>query len=237
MKPLPTSTLTKRQKMIKEYTVNNAEYGQGTLKIHIRYDDECGNGHNSFAITGELKTNKTELEGCIHKEISALVADKQITDLIKWHLVSSDGPMHYIANTTFLASDKDHNGLRAGEYRMYTKEILVRFRGRGYPQTKIYSTSYMYNSDNPKLIKSNERQEAELKQFTENLVVPYEIVETPVPHSISEGKAPDLDAARRTAIWPDATAEQLQDKDALAQRLLELMEQFKADVEALGFTY
>ena len=52
-----------------------------------------------------------------------------------------------------------------------------------------------------------------------------------------EGKAPDLEAARRAALWPDATLEQLTDKDALMERLPALIADFKSDVEALGFTW
>lgn len=55
----------------------------------------------------------------------------------------------------------------------------------------------------------------------------------------SEGKARDLDAARRVAIWPDATDEELSAepetlKAALAARLPALIAAFRADMKAAG---
>ena len=53
----------------------------------------------------------------------------------------------------------------------------------------------------------------------------------------SEGKERELDSARRSALWPDATAEQLTDRAALMARLLGLLAEFRSDMESLGFTY
>lgn len=50
-------------------------------------------------------------------------------------------------------------------------------------------------------------------------------------------KESDLEAARQTAIWKDATLEQLQNKELLLARLPELMKEFKSDMEELGFVY
>jgi len=58
-----------------------------------------------------------------------------------------------------------------------------------------------------------------------------------VPIIFSEGKVPNIEAARECAIWPEATAEQLQDKEALLARLPKLMRQFRHDVEELGFVF
>ena len=60
---------------------------------------------------------------------------------------------------------------------------------------------------------------------------------TEVPHGYSEGKEPDLEAARRSAIWPDATLAQLQDRDALKARLPALLAEFRRDIESLGFVW
>lgn len=54
---------------------------------------------------------------------------------------------------------------------------------------------------------------------------------------VSEGYPPDLKAARRSAVWLDATIEQLQSADLLVARLPALMEEFKQDMESLGFIY
>jgi len=55
-------------------------------------------------------------------------------------------------------------------------------------------------------------------------------------------KVANLDAARRCAIWPEATDEELtQEPDALKAQLIKrlpaLMKEFKTAVESLGFTY
>jgi hypothetical protein len=138
------------------------------ITAEARHDDSCGNGHNSFAITGEIDRQAKngrwieDMGGSIHAEIAKHFPE--LAPFIKWHLSSTDGPMHYIANTVYHASDCDHWG-------------------------------------SPK------------------------------------GKEPDLGAARRCAVWPNATLDQLADKDTLAARLPSLLADFRADVESLGFTY
>ena len=57
-----------------------------------------------------------------------------------------------------------------------------------------------------------------------------------------EGKPRDFAAARHSAIWEDATEEQLslpseELKKLLIARLPKLMANFKKDIEALGFVY
>ncbi len=81
------------------------------IKVKIRFDDDCRNGHNSFSITGEVNSfdrrlrDRTVCCGCIHDEIAEHFPE--LAPLIKWHLVSSDGPLHYVANTTYHAGDLD----------------------------------------------------------------------------------------------------------------------------------
>ena len=53
----------------------------------------------------------------------------------------------------------------------------------------------------------------------------------------SMNKESDLEQARISAIAPEATIEQLQDKEWLIQRLPQLRQDFKLVVEELGFTY
>lgn len=74
------------------------------LTVTVRYDDECGNGYNSFAITGEIRsphTHDCDACGCLHDEIGILFPE--LVPFIKWHLTGTDGPMHYIANTVYWA--------------------------------------------------------------------------------------------------------------------------------------
>lgn len=84
----------------------------------VRYDDACGNGHNTFSITGEhyehyprrgelAVTHKRGKKlwlascGCLHDDIR--VHFPNLAPLLKWHLTSSDGPMHYVDNSLYWA--------------------------------------------------------------------------------------------------------------------------------------
>lgn len=111
---LPESKLTKNQKK----TVVKIK-GHEKLVIKLRHDDECGNGHNTFAVTADLHEKAKnglwvwQAGGCLHNEIAQWAPD--IAPFIKWHLCSTDGPMHYIANSMYHASDKDCWGRRKGK--------------------------------------------------------------------------------------------------------------------------
>jgi hypothetical protein len=84
------------------------------IKATVRYDDECRNGHNTFAITGKIfipGQRDCEACGCLHSEIAEYFPE--LAPLIRWHLCSSDGPMHYIANTVYHVGKQDLNAARA----------------------------------------------------------------------------------------------------------------------------
>lgn len=158
------SKLTADQKkhLHKEYTNESGEHCR--LIVQLRFDDDCRNGHNTFSITGDLFEGKHHSCGCLHDEISKVFPELQ--KYIKWHLCSTDGPLHYIANTCYWAR-KRHSG---------------------------------------------------------------------------DGKeeGPDLDIARKTAIWFDATDADLLSpglEDKLTARLPKLLEEFKAAMEELGFVW
>lgn len=83
-----------------------AGYGKGAvLTATVRYNDECGNGHNTFSVTADVVTPASkrrgdiEAGGCLHEDIAR--AFPELAPLIRWHLCSSDGPMHYVANTLY----------------------------------------------------------------------------------------------------------------------------------------
>ena len=153
------TTLTKHQKQhfTKRVDIDGIPC---KMTVQVRHDDQCGNGHNTFAITADIIGRGIEMGGCLHDDIREHFPE--FAHLIKWHLASTDGPMHYIANTTYLASDTKWNG---------------------------------------------------------------------------EPKTPDIEAARRTAIWPDATLEQLQSEKALTARLDSLLTEFREAVESAGFQW
>ena len=95
---VPDSVLTKNQSR----TLKRVKNGY-TYKVELRYDDRCGNGHNTFGITGEFldKHGTERCGGCIHEEIREVFPE--LAYLIEWHLCSTDGPMHYVANTLYHA--------------------------------------------------------------------------------------------------------------------------------------
>ena len=103
--------LVKGQKFVSEFR----DCGNGEkLRVNLRFDDQCNNGHMTFSITGDIYAGRRDVGGgCCHELISQVFPE--LKGLIKWHLVSTDEPMHYLANTLFLAGDKDCWGLSKGE--------------------------------------------------------------------------------------------------------------------------
>jgi hypothetical protein len=170
---LPKSELTKSQtkEFIATWLDNDRTY---KLVADACYDDECGNGHNTFGLTAALSSQKKpggwwheEARGCLHEEIAKHIP--HLAPYIKWHLCSSDGPMHYLANTTHWM----------GESKL------------------IASTNI-----------------AEALKF--------------------------LDNARSSAVWPEATGEDLAApglRDRLIARLPKLMADFQSAMQSLGFVY
>lgn len=80
-------------------------WGKGALiKAEISCDDECHNGHDTFSITGEIyipSRRDCEACGCLRDEIAAKFPD--LAPFIRWHLTSTDGPLHYLANAIYHA--------------------------------------------------------------------------------------------------------------------------------------
>ena len=58
-----------------------------------------------------------------------------------------------------------------------------------------------------------------------------------IPCEWCKAVEPNIDAARSCAIAPNATIEQLQDKEWLMDRLPALVMEFKRDIGAIGFVY
>ncbi len=229
------TTLTKNQKR----TFRADYYVAGkpvTLIAKVRHDDECGNGHNSFSITGEIyethrQPNESTIKhkdgkllwlnscGCVHDEIAKHLPE--LAPFIKWHLCSTDEPLHYIANTVFHAGDKDCWGGRKGEVRFYRYNVEV-------------NGGLVFKIEPGQEYQLPDKDEAdEMAQRIGGKIIP-------VPWLLHEGKERDLKAARSCAIWPEATDEELMAPD-LAEKLkarhAQLMVEFRAAVEQLGFTY
>jgi hypothetical protein len=260
---VPFSVLTKNQK-------KNLERIRGDKKyiLNLRYDDECGNGHNTFSVTLDVyqKRGNRWIEdsfGCQHETVAEIFPE--YTHMIPYHLMSSHGPMHYLSNSLYHASDKDHWGLKKGEVRQVetrirfsefpitfkvSKSLLSFIKGvtnkaTGFDnleirevchekEPKTYTPKYTFSLET-KWHQCPFDTYADAKAFLTALQS-YEInyIETPI--AWGEGKEPDLNAARNCAIWPDAELSDFTEKNLL-DRLLLLIEQFKKEIESLGFTY
>ena len=209
------STLTKNQKLnitrtfaIADLTPEQLEIvnqyrdyrysDEYTLKVKIRYDDECGNGHNSFSITCQY--------GCAHDLIETLCPD--LAYLIKWHLCSSDGPMHYIDNTLYHALE--HGPNKAWVYERERVIAGVKVKQNCLTYTDLDKAQAMVDTNPDSLFLTVDEKTA---------------------------KVANLDYARSSAIAPDATPEQLRDRQWLEDRLPSLLAEFRADIEALGFIW
>ena len=210
------------------------------LSVECRYDDQCRNGYNTFAITAEVRRPRArdiDAGGCLHEDIAAVFPE--LAPLIPWHLVSADGPMHYLANAVYLAGDRDYRGLRAGERRP-----LIRRDGRASwslvavnaPGVAIISTptgdKYRADTFLPLFILD--------KDYTGDAPPPVPALEWARDYITGEGKARELDAARRVACWPDATDSELSAEPdelraMLEARLPALLARFWEAMESAGF--
>ena len=267
---MTNSTLTKNQKktFTKFYTEDGQRY---KITATVRHDDECGNGYNSFAITGdlyEMTKNGCQVNvagGCIHEEIKKHFPE--LAKYIKWHLCGTDGPTHYIDNTLYFAGDRDCWGKALGEPKGYEKAIKfegfpVKFKLNkkfieslnGYhlqaldiikiyhdKEPNTYEAKYTFSCYFCKWYECPFDTIDEAEEFLQAIkTIKFEVVE--IPTGYSEGKQREFEAARASAIWEDATDEELslpseELKQKLLDRLPKLLDDFKKDVEELGFIF
>ena len=216
------------------------------LHAEIRFDDSCKNGHATFAITAMVSNAARQMDngsiGCAHDDIAAIFPE--LAHLIRWHLCSTDEPLHYIANTVFHAGDRDHNGLRAGESRQIrngrTGELCWTLEVVNVPGVRISTTptgeKYRNCATVPLFILENQ------VDCDPECLPPVPTLQWVPWLRHGEGKPRDLDAARRAAIWPDATdAELMVPRDELEATLKArhpaLMAAFRADMEAAGLLW
>jgi len=287
-KPGASPELWFRQVFITE----RREYSEGArtrwMQCELRLDDNCGNGFNSFAITGEsgycdaaLKARgggyrlQADSFGCLHEDAARVFPE--LAHLIPFHLFDTRGPMHYPANAIYLAGDRDCWGKRKGEVKSTAPRVMFgdspfehapgsnwtrdkfakwvesmiaegmpRVLGvESVPYKKTGATDYKFG---PKYTLSGYAcdwtgapfdSEREAQQWAEALTkhAPRVVY---VPDSWGEGKARELDAARRSACWPEATDEQLSAEPdelraMLEARLPALLDSFTSAMRAAGF--
>jgi hypothetical protein len=255
---LPKSVLTKEQKQkIRMPWIE----GTGELEIVLRYDDECGNGHNTFAMTGSLRAEG--IGGCIHDLI--IRARPDLEKFVKWHLCSSDGPLHYVSNSMYHASERDHWGKLKGQekdfkteiyfndvpipHEKYSEKFIGFLKETDWKKLKIVEFPHINRAGddykfNPKYSFEGFGSEwhhgpFDFKGEAENFLFALSKCKTEFKTRCvgwGEGKTPDLEAARAAAIWPDAALSDFT-KEKLEARLPALMQEFKNDMEGLGFKY
>lgn len=139
----------------------------------------------------------------------------------------TDGPMHYEANAVYLAGDRDHNGLRKGERRQLRN---------GRTKLPVWELRVDDGTDDGASLSRHEWRDA-AERPPESLTLRWFPVWT-----VGEGKARELDAARRVAVWPDATDEELsaepeQLRAALVARAPALLDRFRAACAACGIAW
>lgn len=279
---LPESILTKHQKQ--KHTKHVEIDGKiHTLFIDIRHDDECNNGHNTFSITGSLFTGEYQTEpksdrnlvvcGCIHEIIEQYAP--QFAPFIKWHLVSTDSPMHFVANPLYHAGDRDYNGRSKGEPFAFKRKLMFNDVPFLYtPKKELldfidevgldanwseFELIELHRKDNSKggyqfspkvslaLMSVTEWHKAPFDDMEEARNFIYdmthckvEIVERATRYG--EGKERNFKAARESAKWSEATDAQLslpkeELEKLLIARLPTIIQEFKEDVEKIGFVY
>lgn len=131
VKPGQAPGLWFKQRWISESRPCDTYEPGARIRAEIRFDDELGNGHNSFAVTGDIYGNAVKRRGiytrewiaggCCHDEIAR--AFPELAHLIRWHLFDSTGPMHYIANTVYHAGARDCWGTLKDEPRLWETHI------------------------------------------------------------------------------------------------------------------
>lgn len=97
MKDLPTSVSTMRQLRTFTKKLKNGH----KFVVTVKYDDSCGNGHNTFSITAMdyTRLGRCVADGCMHEEIARQFPE--LAYLLKWHLVSSVFPLYHLADTLY----------------------------------------------------------------------------------------------------------------------------------------
>jgi hypothetical protein len=229
------------------------EYGKDMyISATVRFDDNCKNGHETFSITGEIKKRghrEPEICGCIHEELAKYFPE--LAPLIKWHLTSSDGPMHYVANTVYHASNLGTDGLPAGMPTNFKTLVFIGSSPVPYGlKGKFMQFLEGALADGKKFEPvpvAHKKTSASNYDFEPKYTVtgyPCEWYECPfdekpealawcqalnaglvrfegIATSVSKGKERDFKAARSCAAWPEITDEELSLPKAELTALLE----------------
>ncbi len=171
-----------------------------------------------FSITVNMHDYYRGLIGVGHMPLEIERYFPELAPLIKWHLTDPlTGPMHYIANTLFLAGNRDHNGLVEGEQQVILGPNKI-------PTWVLQSVPPI----NTRLTQEEKPDPVKLEwvKWTR----------------IGEGKERDFATARLTAVWPEATEAELslpphELRELLEARLPQLMIDFNNMLKSIGFPH
>jgi len=222
--------------------------------VKAKFDDECKNGHNTFSLTADIYKNEMlDSCGCLHDEI-----EKHFPELkkyIKWHLVSSEGPLYYIENTMYYAKEEKRGIPNSWKEVLKFKGFPITFdfdkkfltflkeANRDYDfevipyshkDNDVFSDNFTFGGFGDNWYDCPFHTEEEALEFLEALKVSGGIEIVKRVTGVTEGKKPDLKVARNCAIWPEATLEQLRDEKALKKRLPKLMAEFENNMNQLN---
>jgi hypothetical protein len=182
----------------------------------------------------------------------------ELAHLRKWHLCSTKGPMYYVANSLYHASNRDCWGFLKGEVKSY--ETTITFDNvpikhkidkkflkwifeqdkqtlciveRPYTGTEYkFDPHYSFEGFGQNWYECPFKTKEEAQDFL-NALLNCKVTLHETPCAWGEGKEPDLEAARSCAIWPDAQLEDFT-KEKLEARLPKLMEQFRKELNEFG---
>lgn len=187
---------------------------------------------------------------------------------LDFHLCSLTGPLHYIDNTVYLAGTRDCFGWEPGEQRREkeTKKLLwvadadhlfhvVACDTQPAPLELHYEPllveKEMTWGPNKGIPVGEPQRDANglhlwripgaCLSLVRSLTRPEPLV-LPLKPYLGEGKPSDFEGARKSAIWPEATDDELSVPEAeleaaLKARLPKLLWELKAIVESFGMTY
>lgn len=185
-------------------------------------------------------------------EYSSVLAPEELKELpevfqklYRFRGFQYDGPIYYPANTIYHAGERDWQGLLKGEVRQgVTRSGASMWTVRVFPKPGVSLKDLVDAGLITKNVAEN-HVKYDIPPFSfitahvEMVVVgdqPPDLLEIRVVplNKVGEGKDRDLDAARVTAYWPEATEEDLTApglKERLEARLPGLIAEFKALME------
>lgn len=248
-------------------------YSLERMVVTLRFDDNCKNGHLTFAITCDIYEGTRYVGGgANHGRIWEVFPE--LRPLIKWHLCSTDGPLHYPTDVLYLAGTKDCYGRRKGEPERWDHVALVGtspiphklppkfWKWLQQESESIDADILLYTDQTGPIVAIAHPREPEsfspkytFSEFTDKWhECPFDNVEEAQaweealghqlvtlqkrPTAYSNGKEPELKLARSSAIWLDATDEDLKEEGLekrLRDRLPALVSEFNSRMSAIGF--